>query len=86
MFDQLVIVAVSLVTFILVIGVGLIVSNEFGDSVGGTTNDTIQTLKGYLGTGSGGLGTWVPAIIALVIGVLFIAAIMGLRNIGGKTY
>lgn len=80
MFDNLVGVAVALVIFIIVIGVGLIVSNEFGDAVGGTTNDTIQTLKGYLGTSSGGLGSWTPAIIALVIGVLFISAIMALRG------
>ncbi len=35
------------------------------------------TLSGYLGTSSGGLVTWVLAIIALIIGVLFIAMLMG---------
>lgn len=79
MFDNLVVVAIALVTFILVIGVGLIVSDKFGNAVGGDTNTTIQTLKGYLGTSSGGLGSWTTAIIALVIGVLFIGAIMQLR-------
>ena len=112
MFDSMIVVAVSLVTFILVIGIGLLVVDNFAESQcpeaytyynhstnlcqNASTNEgygntstpgvitTMTSLKGYLGTGSGGLGTWVPAIIALVIGVLFIAAIMGLRNLGGR--
>ena len=80
MFDQLVVVAIALVTFALIIGVGVVVLNEFGDSVGGTANTTTQYLLGKLGEGSGGLAAWTPAIIALIIGVLFIGAIMGLRG------
>lgn len=80
MFDNLVPVAIALITFALIIGVGQIVLQNFGNAVGGTANTTVNTLQGYLGTSSGGLVTWTTAIIALVIGVLFIAAIMGLRG------
>lgn len=108
MFDNLVVVAISLITFILIIGVGLVVTNNFASSQcssGGynyynsSTNvcengtalpgvntsspdavATLSTMKGYLGTSSGGLGSWTTAIIALVIGVLFIGAIMQLRG------
>jgi Trk-type K+ transport system membrane component len=40
------------------------------------------TTSGYLGTSSGGIVNWLPAIIALVIGVMFIGALMG----RGKKY
>jgi hypothetical protein len=116
MFDNLVVVAISLITFTLIIGVGLVVVDNFSASqcnsggysyynttdnvcqngTGGTnygtpasntstpdTLSTLQTMKGYIGTGSGGLASWTTAIIALVIGVLFIGAIMQLR---GKRY
>ena len=73
-------IAYGLVVFAILVGVGLVVLYNFGNSVGGTTNTTINTLAGYLGTGSGGLVTWVPAIIALVIGVLFIGMFMGKKK------
>ena len=43
-------------------------------NVGWTTNDT---LMGYLGTN---LTTWVPAIIALGVGLLFIGALVGKKQ------
>lgn len=82
MFDNLTGVAYGLVVFAIIVGVGLVVLNNFGNAVGGTANTTLQTLLGYLGTSSGGLVTWVPAIIALIIGVLFISMLMG----KGKKY
>lgn len=111
MFDNLISVGVGAVIFIVVVAVGLVVTDKFAGSQcqgnynyynetsnvcqnGSTANaptntstpsevSTVVTLKGYLGTSSGGLGAWTPAVIALVIGVLFIGAIMSLR---GKQY
>ena len=80
MINLLVGAAIGLVTFILVLGVGNIVTNEFGDAVGGDTNTTIQNLKAYLGTGNGSIGGWTGAVIALIIGVAFIGAIMQLSG------
>ena len=45
-----------------------------------TATTTTGTLMTYLGTGSGGLVTWVPAIIALVIGMYFIGAFGGSKG------
>ena len=44
----------------------------------GATN--VNVLKGYLGTSSGGLATWVPIVIVLVIGMLFLGAFLGRRK------
>ena len=65
----------GLITFAILIGVGLVVLTNFATSVGvGSANTSITTLMGYLGTGTGGLVTWVPTIIALFIGIMFLAA------------
>lgn len=108
MMDNLIPIAVALITFALIIGVGQVVlynfagsqcANPFGtwnstsghcqngtvaDSAGNysdsTATSTTITLAGYVGNSSGGLVTWVTAIIALTIGVLFIAGIMMLRG------
>ena len=58
----------GLVAFGVLVGVGLTVLANLGTSVGGTANTTIQTIMGYLGTGTGGLVNWLPVIIAMVIG------------------
>jgi hypothetical protein len=41
------------------------------------------SMAGYLGTSSGGLATWIPVVIVLVIGMLFLGAFMAKK---GKTY
>lgn len=47
-------------------------------STGGLIAATAYTVTGYLGTSTaGGLGTWVPTIVAIVIGVFAIALIAG---------
>ena len=74
MFNQLTALGFGLVTFAIVIGVGVVVLDKFGNSVGGTANSTTQTLLGYLG--SSGLAGWTPAIIALAVGILFLGAFM----------
>lgn len=67
----------------IMIGIGIVILAQLGNTVGGTANSTLVTLSGYLGTGSGGLGSWVPIIIVLVIGMLFLGAFLGKK---GKSY
>ena len=74
MFDNLTALGYGLVVFALTIGIGTVVLQNFGNSVGGTANSTVNTLQGYLGTSAGGLVNWTPAIIALAVGMLFLGA------------
>lgn len=84
MTGQLVSVAYGIVALALMIGVGLIVLSAFGNSQGaGTVNTTLVTIAGYLGTGSGGLASWIPALIALFVGILFLSYFAGKS---GKSY
>ncbi len=79
MIDGLVGLGYGLIVLAIMIGVGLVVLQNFATAAGENTtaNTTVNTLMKYLGTGSGGLVTWVPAIIALVIGMYFIGAFSG---------
>ena len=54
----------------------MVVLAALGNAVGGTANTTINTIIGYLGTGSGGLASWIPVIIVLVIGMMFLGAFL----------
>ena len=83
MFNQLTGLGYGIVTFAIVIGVGSIVLDKFGNAVGGTSNTTVQYLLTQLGTT--GLAGWTPAIIAMAIGMLF----LGMFLIGkgqGRSY
>ena len=82
MFQNLIGLAWGLVAFAIIIGVGVVVLEKFGNSTGGTANDTTQYLVGQLGTS--GLAGWAPAIIALSVGLLFLGAFMMKGGIGGK--
>jgi len=72
-------IALGIVIFAITIGVGLVVLTKFGNAVGGTANTSIQTLMGDT-NGLGALVTWVGAIIALLVGVTFIALLMGKKK------
>jgi hypothetical protein len=52
----------------------LLCSNGTAQISPSTATSTINTLSTYLGTGSGGLATWVPIIIVLVVGLMFLGA------------
>ena len=80
MFDNLSGLGYGIVTFAIIIGVGTVVLTKFGDSVGGTANTTVQYLNTQLG--STGLAGWTPAIIALVIGMLFLGMFMANKGKG----
>ncbi len=77
MMNALIALGLGIVVFALIVGVGTVVLQNFGNATGGTANTTVQTLIGYL---SDNLITWVPAVIALGIGLLFIGALMGKRG------
>ena len=107
MFNNLTALGVGVVVFALVIGVGIIVLQQFSVATsscatGFNYNTSTQycqnstnlsetaspstaaqytnTLNGYLGTSSGGLASWAPAIIALSVGLLFIGSLMVLQG------
>lgn len=65
------------------IGIGMVVLATLGNTIGGTPNTTINTIIGYLGTGSGGLASFIPLVIIIVIGLLFLGMFMGKK---GKSY
>jgi flagellar biosynthesis protein FliQ len=77
MMNALIALGLGIVVFALIVGVGVVVLQNFGEATGGTANTTAQTMIGYL---SDNLVTWVPAIIALGVGLLFIGALMGAKG------
>jgi hypothetical protein len=70
---------IGLVIFAVAIGAGVLILDKFGNASGGTSNTTSQYLLGQLG--QSGLAGYAPAIIAVVLGALFIGMIM---RFGGK--
>ena len=74
MFDNLSGLGYGIITFAIIIGVGTVVLQKFGDAVGGTANTTVSYLNTQLG--STGLAGWTPAIIALSVGMLFLGVFM----------
>ena len=70
MFDNLSNLGYGIIAFAIIIGVGTVVLQKFGDAVGGTANTTVSYLNTQLG--STGLAGWTPAIIALSVGMLFL--------------
>ena len=80
-FDNLTALGYGIVTFAIVIGVGTVVLQKFGNTVT-EANETVQYLSTQLG--STGLAGWTPAIIALVIGMLFLGAFMARK--GGRSF
>jgi predicted anti-sigma-YlaC factor YlaD len=75
MVNQLSVIAYGIVGLVIIVGIGLTVLGKFGDSVGGSANTSIQ--YGITQLGSTGLLSWLPAIIALIVGVFFLAYFMG---------
>ena len=72
MIDALTGMGYAIIGLAIMIGIGMVILVTLGNNVGGTANTTIQTIVGYLGTSSGGLASWIPIIIVLVIGMLFL--------------
>ena len=81
MFDKLQALGIGIISFAIIIGVGSIVLQEFGDAVGGTANTTVAYLNTELGTT--GLAGWTPAIVAISVGMLFLGIFLFK---GGRNY
>ena len=78
MMNALIALGLGIIVFALIVATGLVVLTQFGTAVGtGTANTTINTIMGYMQTN---LVTWIPAIIALGVGLLFIGALMGKKG------
>ena len=76
--NALIALGLGIIVFALIVATGLVVLSQFGTAVGtGTANTTINTIMGYMQTN---LVTWIPAIIALGVGLLFIGALMGRKG------
>lgn len=74
-------IAYSIVALLILVALGITISDKLGNSVGGTANDSIQ--YGITQLGETGLLGWLPAIIALMIGMFFLAYFMGRKGKGG---
>lgn len=61
MFDQLTALGYGIVVFAIVIGIGSIVLQNFGNAAGGTANTTTTYLLGQLGTT--GLAGWTNRLV-----------------------
>ena len=68
--DTLQALGYGIIGFAIIIGVGSVVLEKFGNAVGGTANTTVDYLNTQLG--SSGLAGWTPAIIAISVGMLFL--------------
>jgi len=81
--DQLTGLGWGIITLGVMIGVGIVLLTTMGANVATTSpsaNATIQAIAGYLGTTNGGLASWIPLIIVLVIGLFFLGAFMVKRG------
>ena len=81
MISQLQGLAWGVISLAIIIGLGSVILEKFGNNVGGTSNTTVQYLNTQLGSTGGGLATWVPIIIVLVIAVFFLSYFLG-GNVG----
>ena len=78
MVQQLTAIGFGIIGLAVLVGIGLTVLDKLGNSVGGGANTSVQYAMTQLG--STGLLSWLPAIIALVVGVFFLTYFMGGKN------
>ena len=78
MVGQMQVIAYGIVGLVILVGIGLTVLAKLGDSVGGAANTSIQ--YGITQLGSTGLLSWLPAIIALLVGVFFLSYFAGKKD------
>lgn len=74
MFNNLQALGLGIIGFAIIVGVGVVILDQFGNAVGGTANTTVQYLNTQLG--SSGLAGWTPAIIAISVGMLFLGVFL----------
>jgi len=79
--ERLTAIGWGLVTFGILIGLGIVVLDKLSANVGGTANTTIQYVMTQLG--STGLAGWIPVVIVVLIAGLILVMFGGGR---GKSY
>lgn len=65
----------GIIGFAILIGIGIVILVTLGNNVASTSqsaNSTIQSIVTYLGTTNGGLASWIPIVIVMVIGLMFL--------------
>jgi Na+/H+ antiporter NhaC len=78
MMDVLQSIGYGIVALAVLVVVGLVVLSRLGEATGGEANETASYLSEQLG--SSGLSGWVPAVIAVAIGALFLSYFMGRKR------
>lgn len=69
----------AIIGLAVMIGIGIVILGSLANGVATqsqTANTTILEISNYLGTANGGLASWVPIIIVLSIGMLFLGVFM----------
>jgi hypothetical protein len=69
----------GIIAFAVMVGIGIVILATLGNNVASqsaTANTTINTIVGYLGTSNGGLASWLPIIIVMVVGLFFLGAFL----------
>jgi len=78
MMNTLQAIGYGIVGFAVIIVIGIVVITKLGTAVGGDANTSATYLAGQLG--STGLAGWIPAVIAVMIGGLFLAYFGGKKT------
>jgi K+-sensing histidine kinase KdpD len=78
MMDVLQGIGYGIVALAILLVVGSVVLTKLGDATGGTANTTAVYLLGQLG--SSGLAGWIPAVVAVAVGALFLTYFMTKRR------
>ena len=78
MMDVLQGIGYGIVALAIIVVVGIVVLTKLGEATGGSANTTANYLADQLG--STGLSGWVPAVIAVAIGALFLSYFMARRR------
>ncbi len=78
MIDVLQGIGYGIVGLAILVVIGIVVITKLGEATGGSANTSATYLATQLG--STGLAGWVPAIIAVAVGALFLSYFMGKRR------
>ena len=64
--------------FAVIVVIAIVVTQKLGEATGGDANTTAVYIAGQLG--SSGLSGWIPAVIAVAVGGLFLAYFAGRKS------
>lgn len=75
--------ALAIVTLCVVVGVGIVILSTMGNNIASTStaaNTSISYGATQLGSGSGGLLSWLPVIIVVIIGFALLSMFGGKKS------